>query len=219
MRALAASEGAVLVDVYAALLPEVHALHRRRRPAPQRSRLRQDRRPLLPGHSEPTSKCDSLSALRQGYGGQAPRARRRSSHAHRSTTRVAVRDVSLSVNRRRDRHAARTERRRQDDDDADAGGVDPADGRPHFDRWRRALDGDRRPRARQRRPAHRSAGTLGAAIRPHQPADLRAAARPRRSRGARRRSARGTSICSIARTKLPASFRRASSSAWRSRGR
>ena len=55
-----------------------------------------------------------------------------------------MRDVSLSVNARRDRHAARSQRRRQDHDDEDAGGADPADGRPHFDQWRRAHEADRR---------------------------------------------------------------------------
>ena len=68
MRDLAASEGAVLVDIYAALLPDVtryigvDGLH------PNGSRLREDRRHVLPGHSEPTSKCDSLS-------GPSPRLR------------------------------------------------------------------------------------------------------------------------------------------------
>ena len=125
------------------------ALHRRRRPASERAgyaKIADIFFQTIQSQLRSAVACGPPSPRLRGTGSavvisRAPHPRLR--RARRGARRVAV------GQRRRDRHAARTERRRQDDDDADAGGVDPADRRPHFDRWRRALRGDRRPCARQ----------------------------------------------------------------------
>ena len=101
--------------------------------------------------------------------------------------RVAVRDVSLSVNAGEivtllgPNGAGKTTTMRML-----AGLILPTAGRISIDGIE-LTEATAGPRARQCRAAYRSAWTLGAAHRPHQPADLRATAGRRRSGGERRR--------------------------------
>ena len=129
MRDLAALEGAVLVDIYAALLPDVKryigvdGLH-----------------PTEAGYAKIADLFFQAiqSTVRSAIGSAGLNGRDRLLIADRLSrtfddSRGRARCLAVRQ-RRRDRHAARAERRRQDHDHADAGGADPADGRPHRDR-------------------------------------------------------------------------------------
>jgi lysophospholipase L1-like esterase len=167
IRDIAARDGATLVELYNTMLPDVQryigvdGLH------PNEQGYAKIRRHLLP-----VDPGQFRSAVAFGCRGHSRTPQPRLRRARRRARRVAI------GQRRRDRHAARAKRRRQDDNDEDLGGVDPADCRPHFDRWHRAHHCDRRPCARQRRTPDRGARIVGTPVGPHQPPDLCALARP-----------------------------------------